>query len=222
MMLGASMPRALAAVVAWLALVTLAGLRAVAIEPPHVAVVAGALVGGPIAAVAALQVVGSIWRGPAIRRFSRHESVHCGAEYAAVIRQGAQLRGTMGGAGHLHPRRLVFPAVGWAAAALAGAEVLAQPAARAGAAWAAFVAVGAVTGAFLFPAKPYYYRETTGGGVVVSPPEAAVWLAERACPGDLGAGPSSAAPPAARAVAGGAQRAGAVPAARSVERNPPA
>jgi hypothetical protein len=224
MMLGASMPRALAAIVAWLALVTVAGLRAVEIDVPHLAVVAAALLGGPIAIVAALQVIGSIWRGPAIRRFSRNESVHCGAEYAAVVRQGAQLRGTMGGAGHLHPRRLVFPAVAWGAAAFAGVEILAHPTAPAGAVWAAIVAVAAVAGAFLFPAKPYYYREATGGGVVVSPPEAAVWLAERACPSVADAGPSSGtahAPGAAPGARGAAPRAAAVAGARSSERNLP-
>jgi hypothetical protein len=92
----------------------------------------------------------------------------CGPAEAELVRAAAQLRGTLGGAGHLHRVRLALPAAAWcaaAAAALAGPEVLDV------APWTTLAGV-LVTAALLFPAKAFFYREATGGRVVVHPASA--------------------------------------------------
>lgn len=143
----------------------------------HVAVVVCAAVATPIALATGVQRIVYLWRGPPVVTFSPLESVRCGAADAGAIRAAAKLRGTLGGAGHLYPPRLVVHALACLAVAVVGGTVLLVPRAEAGW-WLALVAgTGAV--AVLLPARPFYYREAMDGEVAVSPPTACATLATR-------------------------------------------
>jgi hypothetical protein len=169
-----------ATLVAWLALVV-AGAAAAA-EPEgggHRAFTACVAVAGPVALVAAIRSLGAIRGGPRVISFERREALLCDAAQADVIRGAAQLRGTMGGAGHLYPARLAFQAAAWLAAVVAGAEALSARAAGTLGPWPATLATAAAVAALLFPPRPFWYREVTGGGVVVNPPSAAAALLAR-------------------------------------------
>lgn len=153
------------------------------------------MAGGP-AAPRAIQLLASIalvvsgaqamrtalgaWRGPVIASFPRRDAVFCEPQCAETVRAGAQLRGTMGGAGHVHPERLVFPATAWAAAALVAAALLRDPSLHAASPWTLAVLAGATVAARLAPARPFFYREVTGGRVLVFPPVACTRLLESA------------------------------------------
>lgn len=193
---GASTGTALAAVAAWLALATVGGLSALGVAVPLPAAAACALLAGPVALAGLIEAVTSFWRGPAIVAFPPHEAVSCTTAEATFVRAAARLRGTMGGAGHLHPRRIAFPAVAWGAATIVGAEALVAPVHRFAGPWPLLLTITAACAAFLFPARPYFYRETTGGGAIVSPPPEALWLKARAAAraGSRAADPSTPAP----------------------------
>jgi hypothetical protein len=170
----------LATKAAWLVL-AVAGLVHALGEPlPRLAALACALVGVPVALVAAVHAAASWRRGPTILAFGLPESVPCCPADAAFVRAAAQLRGTMGGAGYLHPGRRVLPTVAWLAAAAVGLDALSPWFHGVVGPWPVLVAIGAALAAFAFPARRFFYRETTGGGVVVSPPSAAFQLMRRA------------------------------------------
>jgi hypothetical protein len=164
-------------VVGWLVLVGIGAFaRSVPLDPYVVAAVAAAML------VAGLSLAGTftaMWRGPPVIAFAPADSVLCGAQDSEPVRAYAQLRGTIGGAGHVQPRRLVLPLLAWGAALVAGARAVWWPDLETlGAIPAALAASGAFA-SWLFPATPYWYREVMGGGAIVSPPEAAAALVVR-------------------------------------------
>jgi hypothetical protein len=169
-----------ATVASWLVLVTLAGLRLAGFPIGPVAqVVCGALA-APIAAASAIGAAFAISRGPRVVSFERTEAVMCKPSEAQAIRDAAQLRGTMGGAGHVYPARLAFPIAAWLGAALSGTEVVSAGMLRVAGAWPIGLALCAAFAALLFPARPFWYREVTGGGVLVTPPAAAALVTAHA------------------------------------------
>lgn len=175
---GATSVSSMVTALAWLVLAALGLAHLAQVELPFPWVAAAAGVGIPAVLAASASALAAVRRGPRIVEFGRDDAVMCSPEDAPVVRGAAQLRGTMGGAGHLHPRRLVLPATAWAAAAGSGAEALADGALLLGA-WPAIVALLAAGLALVFPARPFYYREVTGGGVLASPPAAAAYLLAR-------------------------------------------
>jgi hypothetical protein len=178
--IGSSTMTAVAAVVAWLAVVFVGLVHAAGGSVPQLAVLACAVVGAPIALAAAGHALGSMWRGPTIIAFGLADSTPCSADEASYVRQHAQLRGTMGGAGFLYPRRLVLVAMAWLAAAVLGLSGLSEPVCDTVGPWAVAASLTTAFAAFLLPARPYFYRDTTGGGAVLSPPSAAYRLMRRA------------------------------------------
>lgn len=163
------------ALLAWIALVVLGLAHLAELHLPLAAVIAAVALGVPAVMLSAAQALLAVRRGPAIVAFGRDDAVLCSSQEAEVVRAAAQLRGTMGGAGHLHPRRLALVAVAWASAAASGLEALADGALVLGA-WPAIAALLAAAVAFIFPARAFFYREVTGGAVVASPPSAAGYL----------------------------------------------
>jgi hypothetical protein len=156
---------------AWLAFaaITVAHRASAAVPPLAVTVAAVGAIG--LALAATVCTAASVWRGPPLRRFPHDQAVCCGPGEAAVVRSAAQLRGTLGGAGHVHRGRLAFSALAWLGAAGCAAAVLAE--APLGAALLLGAATAALSGlAGLLPARPFYYREAMGGWVVVYPREA--------------------------------------------------
>lgn len=153
---------------AWIALQALAVIRHAGAPIPLASLAAAAAVTAGLALACALRAASGIWRGPPIVSLPQEDVVPCDPPEAEVIRAAAQLRGTMGGAGHVHPRRLALPTLAWLAAAgsaLAWADPLdAAP-------WVALVGAAA-TAAHLFPATAFLYREATGGRLVLHPPSA--------------------------------------------------
>lgn len=176
---GGGTTRELAALAAWLALALIGALRAAGLSVSTTATLC-VLVATPISFAAAVEAASSFWRGPAIVAFTRDEAIACSPPEAAYVRSVAMLRGTMGGAGYLHPRRLAFPAASWAAAAVAGAAVLSDGILAFVGPWPVAGALAAAFAAYVLPARPFFYRETTGGGLVVSPPRPAYGLKRRA------------------------------------------
>jgi hypothetical protein len=175
-----------ATVASWLVLVTIAGLRLAGypISPP-MQVACGAA--APMAVACAIAAAFAISRGPRVIAFERADAVSCKPAVAQAIRDAAQLRGTMGGAGHVYPGRLAFPIAAWAGAALAGTEVVSGALHRLAGPWPLAVGLCAAFAALLFPARPFWYREVTGGGVLVTPPAAAALLVARRLDEDDGA-----------------------------------
>jgi hypothetical protein len=172
--------RAVAALAAWLVLTFVGLVRAAGGAVPYAAELASAVVATPIALVAAGCAVAALWRGPTIVSFGLADSIPCGAAEAAHVRAHAQLRGTMGGAGFLYPRRLLLAAAAWAAAGAVGLSGFSESLCDLVGPWAVAAALLSAFAAFLFPARPYFYRDTTGGGAVLSPPSAAYRLKRRA------------------------------------------
>jgi hypothetical protein len=169
-----------AALVAWLVLVFVGLVRAAGGSVPQLAVVACAVVAAPVALAAAGHALAAMWRGPIIVAFGLADSVPCSPAEAAYVRERALLRGTMGGAGFLYPRRLLLVAAAWLAAAVLGLAGLSEPVYDAVGPWAVAASLTTAFAAFLLPARPFFYRETTGGGAVLSPPSAAYRLKRRA------------------------------------------
>lgn len=168
---------AVARVVGWLVLVGIGAFgRSVPLGTYVVATVAAAMLVGGLSLAATFT---AMWRGPPVITFAPSDSLLCGAEDSEPVRAYAQLRGTIGGAGHVQPRRLVLPLVAWGAALLAGARALWWPDLEALGAIPAALAVSGAFASWLFPATPYWYREVMGGGAIVSPPEAVAALVVR-------------------------------------------
>lgn len=169
----------LAGASAWLAL-TFVGIMHAAGERPGSFAVACVLLALPVATAAAARSAASFWRGPDLISFTRADSEPCTPDEASYVRLSSQLRGMMGGAGFLYPRRLAAPVVAWVTAALAGVGALSGPVNAVVGPWPVLVTVAGAALAFLLPARPYYYRDTTGGGAIVCPPPAASRLKRRA------------------------------------------
>jgi hypothetical protein len=85
----------------------------------------------------------------------------------------------MGGAGHLHPWRLVFSAVAWGAASAQALALLLPERSSAILAPIVLVLLAAALAA-LYPATPFFYREAAGGCVVVFPSDVCLRLLETA------------------------------------------
>lgn len=179
MVLGGTMTT-LVAIASWCALTFVGVVRATGGTVPNLAVLACALVAAPVAIAGAVHAVASFWRGPTILAFGRADAVPCNPAEAAFVRATAQLRGTMGGAGYLYPRRLVLPALAWIAAAVVGLGGISNGLEDAMGPWPVVVTVTTAFAALMLPARAYYYRETTGGGALLSPPSAAYRLRTRA------------------------------------------
>jgi hypothetical protein len=168
-----------ATLIAWLMLVSVGGLGVAAVEVPLALELACGVLAIPLAIAAAVRDVLSTWRGPRLIAFDRADAVRCDPVQAEQVRAAAQLRGTMGGAGHVHASRLAFPIASWLAALGAGTEVLLPGGSALAGAWSSAGALVAALLAWIFPARPYWYREVTGGGILVTPPEAAAAIAAR-------------------------------------------
>lgn len=179
MVQGGTTTVAVAASLSWLALVFLGLVHAAGGELPRAVELLGALVAAPITLTAGIQAIAAVWRGPVIVPFSRPEAVPCTEGEAAFVRASAQLRGTMGGAGHLYRHRLVLPALAWLGAATVGAGGLSERLEHLACPWVLALALATAFLALLFPARPFFYRETSGGGALASPPSAAYRLKRR-------------------------------------------
>lgn len=155
------------------ALVAFETAEAFGAHVPRTLVLLAASACAVLAATVALRHVAFIWRGPVIVAFRRPEGRLCDSREAEAVRSAAQLRGTMGGAGHLHPRRLAFSAVAWGAAS-AQCVALVVPDHRPTSFAPLAVLVLASGLAVIFPPDPFYYREAAGGCVVVFPVDACV------------------------------------------------
>lgn len=157
---------------AWLLFAAATVAHRSSVPVPSSAVTAVAVAALGLAIVAAARSTAAVWRGPALRTFPHDEAVVCAPREAVAVRAAAQLRGSLGGAGHVHRGRLGLATVAWLAAAACAAAVLVDAAhelAPLGA--GATVVLGAV--ARLLPARPFYYREAMGGWIVVHPRHAA-------------------------------------------------
>lgn len=128
-----------------------------------------AIASAPLATALAVRDAAAYWRGPTLMHFPVEYAVLCYGQVAEAVRASAHLRGALGGAGHLHTRRLVFPVVGWLAAAIAlGYEALGA-AAMPGYRWALAVAALALAARILLPPRAFWYRERRDGSLVVYP-----------------------------------------------------
>jgi hypothetical protein len=165
---------------AWVALAL--SLTAVSgeIPAPPRAVQLLAAVAAALSIAEAVRTGLGVWRGPIITSFPRRDAVLCDPPGAEAIRSGAQLRGTMGGAGHVFPARLVFPTIAWAAAAASAAALVRDPSIRSAPVGMLAVLAAAIAATLLVPARPFFYREVTGGRVLVYPPAACTRLLEAA------------------------------------------
>lgn len=151
---------------AWLALQLIASVRSAGVAIPQPAVATASAIAAALAVAAAVRTASWAWRGPPLPPFPTEDVARCAPAEADAVRAAAQLRGTMGGAGHVHRARLAFPAVAWA---LAAASALAGPGPVDAAPWVAVMG-GSAAAAVLFPARAFFYREASGGRVVVHPP----------------------------------------------------
>lgn len=180
MVQGSSTMAVLAAGISWLALALVGVARATGGTVPRLAALAAAYVAAPVALAAAVQYAAAFWRGPNIVAFGLSDAVSCTPAEAAFIRSRAQLRGMMGGAGFLYPRRLALPVVAWLAAAVVGASVLSDRVDAVAGPWPVVLSTATALAAIVLPSRPFFYRDTTGGGAVLSPPSAAYRLKKRA------------------------------------------
>jgi hypothetical protein len=172
---------------AWVAFQGLSALRHAGPGLPASSLAAAGAVTAGLALAAAVRTACWAWRGPLVVSLPSHDVAMCGPAEAEAVRGAAQLRGTLGGAGHVHRARLALPAAAWAAAA---AAAIAGPEVHDVAPWVTLVGALA-TAALLFPAKAFFYREATAGRVVVHPASARQDLVRSrgvraALPGDPG------------------------------------
>ena len=132
---------------------------------PPAGLLAAAVVAAGLALAAAARTASWAWRGPALVRFPTDDVAVCGAREADAVRAAARIRGTLGGAGHVHRGRLALPVISWA---LAAAAALAGPEVGDAAPWMALLGASA-SASLLLPPGTFYYREATGGRVVLHP-----------------------------------------------------
>jgi hypothetical protein len=128
-----------------------------------------ALASAPLALALAIRNAAAYWRGPALLHFPVEYAVLCYGQVAETVRASAHLRGALGGAGHLHRARLVFPMIAWLAAATVMGYVALGGAGMPGCRTAlAFFAAGLVLRIAL-PPRAFWYRERRDGSLVVYP-----------------------------------------------------
>jgi hypothetical protein len=163
----------------WLALVAITGLRLVGFAIPPAMQLACGAIAAPIVAAAAVATAFAISRGPRVIEFELGDAVVYKPGEARAIRDAAQLRGTMGGAGHVYPARLMFPFGAWIGAAVSGTEIVSAGVLEVAGPWPLALALCAAVAALLFPSRPFWYREVTGGGVLATPPAAAALVVAR-------------------------------------------
>ncbi len=165
----------------WVALQLASTLRSAGAAIPSSTLGAASAVAAVLALAAALRTASWAWRGPLLLPFPQDDVAVCAPAQAEAVRAAAQLRGTMGGAGHVHRIRLALPVLAWASA---GAVALAGPGLLDAPPWTMLLGVS-TTATVLFPARAFFYREATGGGVVLHPASAFGELlrsaADRAC-----------------------------------------
>lgn len=164
----------LAAVTAWGGFGGLILARALQVPVPSTALTTSAFLALVVALALSGRYVARFFRGPPLLAFPKDRAVLCEPHEAVVIRAAAQLRGTLGGAGHVHRARLMLPATAWAAAAVF-AEGFVAPGAEASV-WPVVVLVPAAVSSLLLRPRPFHYREAMGGWLVVHPPVARDWL----------------------------------------------
>ncbi len=130
---------------------------------------AAAIVCVPVSLAAALGQLLAIRRGPPLWSFPLKHAIAFRPEEASRVRAAAQVRGGLGGAGHVRPLRLMFPALAWIGA---GALVAFTAGGRREAAALALAWLAASLAAtLLLPARPFWYRERSDGAVLVFPPD---------------------------------------------------
>jgi hypothetical protein len=128
-----------------------------------------ALASAPLAAALAARNAAAYWRGPALVHFPVEYAVLCYGQEAETVRSAAHLRGALGGAGHLHPRRLAFPVIAWLAAATALGYVALGGAGMPGCQRALAVMALALVARVVLPPRAFWYRERRDGSLVVYP-----------------------------------------------------
>lgn len=128
-----------------------------------------AIVCAPVSLAVALRELLAIRRGPPLWSFPLRHAVVCRPEEASRVRAAAQIRGGLGGAGHLRPLRLILPAFAWIAAGALVAFTAGGSREAAALALAGLAASLAAT--LLLPARPFWYRERSDGAVLVFPPD---------------------------------------------------
>lgn len=124
-----------------------------------------------LAVLGAGRSVAHAWWGPAVISFRRDESVLCEPREAAAVRAAAQLRGTLGGAGHVQRGRLALSTAAWLAVGGFAWAALVERWRHAAVCCGGLALVLALVAA-RFPALPFFYREAMGGRLVVHPPGA--------------------------------------------------
>lgn len=138
-----------------------------------------ALAAAPLSFALAIRSGTGIWRGPALIRFPvEHAVLRCGAE-AEQIRAAAQVRGALGGAGHVHPARLVLAVAAWGLAGTVAACAAAGAASPVPCKPMVALTILAVVARISLPARPFWYRERQDGSVVLYPPSAAARVRAR-------------------------------------------
>jgi hypothetical protein len=157
---------------AWVSLAAAGAADALGLELPGLVASALLVLPVPVALMAIATTFSSAWRGPRIVEFSPDEATLCTGEDSEPVRAYAQLRGTMGGAGHVFPGRVALPALAWVAVLVAGVQLLAGDGRGLAGPWPVVLAIAFALGAWMFPSRPYWYREVSGGGALVWPPEA--------------------------------------------------
>ncbi len=159
--------------------------RAAGVDVPERAMLGCAAATAAIALAIAGQAAVSAWRGPRIESFSRDHAVLCDPRDARCVRDAAQIRGTMGGAGYVHRRRRALPAAGWSAAAAGAAAQMLDPGLPPAVALAGIASLLVAAGlSRRFPPMPFYYLEAMDGWVLVHPQSAWTQLLARRGPPD--------------------------------------
>lgn len=159
----------------WFVLLACEAARVVGIAVPRELLLLAGVAAAVAAATVSVRHVAFIWRGPIIVSFRRSEGMLCDAREAEVVRAAAQLRGTMGGAGHLHRWRLAISAAAWGAASVQAVLLLLPDRAPMRLLPLGFLLVASSL-ALLVPACPFYYREAAGGCVLAFPADACMRL----------------------------------------------
>lgn len=141
-----------------------------------------AFLSAPLALAAALRSVVAIRRGPALRSFAPEDAAACGSAEASHVRAAAQIRGGLGGAGHVRPARLLLAALAWFAAAAVVACVGADGALAAQCDELLEVLTVSVAARLAFPARPFWYLERADGSVLLFPGSLRAQLGLRSAP----------------------------------------
>lgn len=134
----------------------------------------------PLALAMAIRTAAAIWRGPELVHFPVEYATLCRGADAADVRAVARVRGSLGGAGHVHRARLVLPTVAWLIAAAVLGLVTTER--THGQEWRIGLELlaAAVAARALFPARPFWYREHRDGAIVIYPASVTVHVCIRA------------------------------------------